>query len=221
MTAQSIEAVASPSVDPVHPTAHLVVGCPGGRVQVITPGPMRTGTSPHGLGGIATSDDLGYGGCALAARMEAGGSIRIWFGTVEAPCARPQFYGALQNAGALADSEVSTGAVHEMTFNPANGQFTAVGMVTFYPTILEPRGANGVVGLKLVNLLFTGGEQLVVCTLSGDIFLLDAATRVELWRTHVNGAVGFHNSILAEDIDNDGRKELYIGGSAGLWRFKQ
>lgn len=42
-----------------------------------------------------------------------------------------------------------------------------------------------------------------------------------LWHTHVAGAIGFYNSILAADLDSDSKKELYVAGSRGLWRFVQ
>lgn len=43
----------------------------------------------------------------------------------------------------------------------------------------------------------------------------------QAWRTHVPGAIGLYNSILAEDLDTDGLKELSVAGSWGLWRFIQ
>ena len=217
MTAQSIQAV---SVEATGQTK-LVAGCPGGQVKIITPGSMRPDAStPHAIGSLAASGDLGYGGCALDVRQEANGVLSIWFGTIEHPSARPSSYGAVLNGGALGDAEVTTGAVHHMTYS--NNTFTLSAPVLFHPSTLNPRGANGVIGIKLVDLLAgTTQTQLVVCTLSGDIILFDAQTMTELWRTHVNGAAGFYNSIVAEDIDNDGLKELYVGGSAGIWRFKQ
>jgi len=41
------------------------------------------------------------------------------------------------------------------------------------------------------------------------------------WGTHVPGSIGFYNSMLAEDLDGDSLKELYVAGSRGLWRFVQ
>jgi len=41
----------------------------------------------------------------------------------------------------------------------------------------------------------------------------------EIWRTHVPGSIGFFNSMLAEDLDDDDLKELYVAGSRGLCRF--
>ena len=62
-------------------------------------------------------------------------------------------------------------------------------------------------------------DELVVATLSGDLFVLNAATMAELWRTHVPGAIGLYSSMLAEDLDGLNGKELYVAGSWGLWRF--
>jgi hypothetical protein len=54
--------------------------------------------------------------------------------------------------------------------------------------------------------------------MSGDLIVLDAATLVERWRTHVDGAIGFYNSMLAADLDNDSVAEIYVAGSKGLWQ---
>jgi hypothetical protein len=35
------------------------------------------------------------------------------------------------------------------------------------------------------------------------------------------GTIGFYNSIAIEDLDDDGKNELYVAGSLGLWRFTQ
>ena len=56
-------------------------------------------------------------------------------------------------------------------------------------------------------------------TLSGDLIVLEADTLDHIWGTHVPGAIGCFNSLLAEDLDMDGKKELYVAGSRGLWRF--
>ena len=80
------------------------------------------------------------------------------------------------------------------------------------------------VGLKLAELLpGSPGQELIVGTLSGDLIVYQADTMQELWRTHVPGAVGFNNSIVVADLDNDPLQlpELYVAGSWGLWRFKQ
>ncbi len=46
-----------------------------------------------------------------------------------------------------------------------------------------------------------------------------ADTLATVWRTHLPGAIGFYNSIVVDDLDGDGRPELYVAGSLGLWRF--
>ena len=49
--------------------------------------------------------------------------------------------------------------------------------------------------------------------------VLDPTTLQTTWRTHVPGAAGHCNAIRVTDLDGDGRKELYVAGSFGLWRF--
>jgi hypothetical protein len=38
---------------------------------------------------------------------------------------------------------------------------------------------------------------------------------VERWRTHVDGGIGFYNSIVAADLNDDGYVEIYVAGSKG------
>ncbi|HEX6812872.1 MAG TPA: hypothetical protein VF384_14695 [Planctomycetota bacterium] len=208
----------------------VVLGCPGGRVRVLTPDGWRTSdASSHVLGGLEETQDFGFGGSALAVRHEViGGSseqLVIWFGTVSHPPSRPAHYTTTPPTGALEDADVATGAVHRLTWIPGQG-FTASTKVTLHPTTAKPRGAYGVVGLCLTDLdplpggMFAG-KELIVGTMSGDLIVLDADTMVEQWRTHVDGAIGWYNSIIAADLNNNGKNEVYAAGSKGLWRFKQ
>jgi hypothetical protein len=211
------------------PRSVVALGCPGGRVRVIRPGGWRTDVSNlHQLGIFNAGDstgDLGSGGCALAIRPEGTGGgqfLRIWFGTLQHPDLRPQNY--TSDAGTLADPEVSAGAVHVMTWAPGTGFSTAgtPAPTLMHPTASEPRGASGVVGMLLADLLAASpGDELIVGTLSGEVIVYTANTMAELWRDRVPGAAGCYNSILAEDLDGDGLKELYVAGSLGLWRFVQ
>jgi hypothetical protein len=98
--------------------------------------------------------------------------------------------------------------------------------VAFHPTATHPRGAYGVVGMLLTDMIPSiPGDELIVSTLSGDLIAFNISpaaggAMTEIWRTHVDGNIGHYNSILAEDLNGDGRKELYVAGSLGLWRFK-
>jgi len=225
-TQQAIQAVdLFPEQDGPGTTA-VVLGCPGGRVRVVRPGAWRTSDtgSAHVLGTLESSSDLGHGGSALAVRVEgteANRSLRIWFGTIQHPDARPQHYA--NDGGALLLHEVSAGAVHVMTWSPSNG-FSTAGTplpTLLHPTTQEPRGASAVVGMLLADLLPTvEGDELIVGTLSGDVIVYSADSMIERWRDRVTGSAGCYNAIRAEDLDGDGRKELYVAGSSGLWRFK-
>ena len=67
----------------------------------------------------------------------------------------------------------------------------------------------------------SGQRELLVGTQSGDLLILDSTTLQVLWRTHVDGAAGFYNSIVPADLNGDGWDEIYVAGSKGLWRFNQ
>ncbi len=200
----------------------IVLGCPGGRVRVLQPGKLRRDDgSPHELGRFtSTSADFGWGGSALAVRHEhdAGGErLRIWLGTLYDPTARPAHYTDAE--GVLGDGEVAAGGVHMVTWTAAGGCSAPLHERTFLPVAGE-RGALGVVGLVVADLLpQSPGDELVVGTVSGDLLVLQADTLATIWRTHVPGAIGFYNALRVDDLDGDGRKELYAAGSFGLWRF--
>ncbi|MBK8096883.1 MAG: hypothetical protein IPK26_07240 [Planctomycetes bacterium] len=201
----------------------VVLGCPGGKVRVITPGTFRTSeAAPHGIGSMASlPNDLGHGGCALAAQVEGTGGaqvVRVWFGTAYGHAPRPANY----STGSLADSEVMCGQVHTCTWSPSGG-FSGTTTVA-----LQPGSSFGsgyvVTGLAVADLLPSSvhaGDELVVTTLSGDVLILDPGlgSGSLIFRTHVVGAAGCYNAVLVEDTDGDGAKELYLGGSRGLWRF--
>jgi hypothetical protein len=79
-------------------------------------------------------------------------------------------------------------------------------------------------GICVADLLPDTGQpedEVIVTTLAGDIFVLDANTLATKWRTHVPGAAGFYNSIKVTDHNNDFKMELYVAGSFGVWRFTQ
>jgi hypothetical protein len=152
-------------------------------------------------------------------RLEGSGSnetVRIWFGTLVEHAVRPASYGT----GSLSNGEVQTGGLHMLTWTAAGGLSTSITSVPLLPTSSSPRGGFGVVGLHLADLLPENPpvDELIVTTLAGDILVMTDSMQ-EIWRTHVHGAVGCHNAIRVEDLDNDGKKELYVAGSLGLWRF--
>jgi hypothetical protein len=145
--------------------------------------------------------------------------VVIWFATVAYPDPRPVAYPS--PTGSLADAELSSGAVHKVTWTRGqtpNG-FTGVTTRLLHPSTLEPRGAAAPVGMVLADLLVDPGEELVVGTLTGDIIFYNSNTMTEIWRTRVHGAAGCYGSLRVADLDNDNYQELYVAGSSGLWRF--
>ena len=202
----------------------IVLGTPGGKVCVVQPGAWRTDDNTnHQLGTVSFSDDLGFGGTALAVQHDAPGGIgrlRIWFGTLQDPPPRPNGYGSLPGS-ALAEPELAAGAIHSLYWSQGQGFTKAHLPIRLSPTQQAPDGASAIVGMQLVSLESICSYQLVVCTLSGDIILYDAYTMTELWRTRIHGAAGFYNAIRAADLDGDGLTEIYVAGSAGLCRLHQ
>ena len=195
----------------------VFLGCPGGRIRAIEPGAWHTGTSPHGLGTLRSTPDLGFGGAGLAVVPTSGTTATVWFGTLYDPVARSSSYA--NPTGTLADNELAVGAVHKVTYTVGQG-FGAVQSVRLHPGAGSP-GAYGVVGLLVADLLPNAGDELVVATLSGDLIICSAGTMAEIWRTRLHGAIGFSNSMVVDDLDNDNKKELYVAGSFGLVRFEQ
>jgi hypothetical protein len=230
MAQQSVRVVPL-AFGPYAPSSYVtavVLGCPGGRVRVVEPGHWRTIDSPgHTRGTVDESPDFGFGGSALAVRHEvdAGSNsekIVIWLGTAVDPPKRPAAY--TEPSGQLQFDEVAAGAVVRMEWVPGAGSgFQNVGTpVVFHPTPTD-RGGWGVLGLCETDLESAAfpGRQLIVGTASGDLFVLHAETMAVQHRVHVDGAIGFYNSIVATDLNNDGLEEVYVAGSKGLWRFTQ
>ena len=204
----------------------LVAGCPGGRVRIVSPGNLQSNNSAQAWNGaiLASSNDLGHGGSAMAVRVEGqpgSQAVRIWYGTAVDPIKRPQQYGAL--GGALLDDEVAAGALHMLTWQQGSSAIPVQMSIRFHP--ISGRGAYGVVGLELGDLLPNAGDELVVATMSGDLIVYNIApgtnVMTEVWRSYVQGTVGMHNSMAIADLDNNNTKELYVAGSLGLWRFTQ
>ncbi len=200
----------------------ILLGCPGGRVRVMVPGSMRTDDSTDHtratyLQGLPV--DLGHGMAAFDAQVDAQGVATIWFGTACGHAARPVGY---TTNGSLGDSDVLHGAIHRVTWTPGSqGGFSNLLTVPLPPTTSHPRGAFGIVGMKVVDLLPGGNHELVVTTLAGDVFLFDSSlTSISpIVRTHVSGSAGCYNAIVVTDLDGNQQKELYVGGSAGVWKF--
>lgn len=218
--------------------ARGVVARPGGRVRVVQPGAWRSDdNTPHAIGPGSPpsqhpqkSPDLGHGGAALAVRVEAGGDVRIWVGTTSGHTPRPAGYDSA--TGSLQDGEVAAGGMHRLTWSSAGGLSAVQQSLTTHPTPADPRGAWGIAGMRIVGDLLPEAsgpplDELVVGTWSGDLFVYTILPNADLslvWRTHVPGAVGVYNAIHAADLaggaaGGDGRPELYVAGSLGLWRF--
>jgi hypothetical protein len=143
--------------------------------------------------------------------------IRVWYGTLYDHAQLPVQYATV--GGTLGDTELAIGGVHMITWQPP-GWGLSVQSFPLHPTTAKPRGGYGIVGLCLADILpGSSDDELIVGTMSGDLIVYAATSMQEIWRTHVPGGIGYHNSILAEDLDGNGTKELYVAGSYGLWRY--
>lgn len=142
--------------------------------------------------------------------------VHIWVGTITDPPGRPALYG--DETQSLQASEEASSAVHHYTWSPGS-QPVGVQKVAFNPPNTGHRGAHGVTGLLVADILPNAGDELVVATMSGDLIILSADNLNEIVRTHVDGAIGFYNGMEAADLNADGHTELYVAGSIGLWRF--
>jgi hypothetical protein len=204
----------------------LVLSTPGGRVTVLEGGDVAAGD--HGKILWDHTDgapDDGNGAMALAVRSLPGGVVDIFVGIV---CTHldPAPFLAGTGPGKI------TGGVRWLRWtrqSGGSGLLVPMGSLRHLdPTAGDPRGGFGVCGLAVGDLLTTNaGDELVVTTLEGDLFVFaapaaggDLSTASPLFRTWVPGALGVCNSILLQDDGSGGAKELFCGGSLGVWKWK-
>lgn len=211
MTSQAAKAVRLPSGDSV-----VILNCPGGRLRSLSSIVVRPDNSTaHGGAVMASSADVGYGGSALALRAEPGGGVTVWSAPFFASTPRPAQYGI--PSGVLGDGEVASSLVRRWTWSA--GSFAATAVRDLHPNNGDSRGGYGVIGILVADLLDTAGDEVVVVTLGGDLFVFDESLASLQFRTQVPGSLGVHGGMRALDIDGDDALELYVGGSFGVWRF--
>ena len=83
-----------------------------------------------------------------------------------------------------------------------------------------------VLGAAGVALPSAAGDELVVTTFDGDLFVLglgtgNLSTAPVLYRTWAVGSLGAYNSIIIDDLDLDGANEMYVAGSMGVHKYVQ
>lgn len=82
------------------------------------------------------------------------------------------------------------------------------------------RGGFGVMGMCLADVLPDSGDELIVTTIAGDLFVYNTTSWNLLYRTWVAGALGSYNSIIVKDCEPTiPGPEIYIAGSLGIHRF--
>jgi hypothetical protein len=211
MTSQAARAVRLPNGESV-----VVLNCPGGRLRSLSSFVVRPdNNTAHGGAVMAPSMDAGFGGSALAVRAEPSGAVTVWSAPLYAPMPRPLQYS--NPSGTLGDSEVASSVVRRWTW--AGGNFTPTAVRDLHPAGSDPRGGYGVTGILVADLLGEPGDEVVVATLGGDLFVFDEGLATLRFRTSVPGSLGVHNGLRALDLDSNGELELYVSGSFGIWRF--
>lgn len=203
----------------------IFLSTPGGSVYVVAPG-----SSPADRGGIlgqaSGSPDDGFGAPALALRDVQDGVVDVFVGTTfhhadPVPHSLPL---GLRGPGPI------VGSVRWLRWDGA--VLSPVDQWIFDPSGGGERGGFGVAGLAVGDIIQgpeAPGEEVVVTTFDGDLFVLQADTVVNptgfvhppLFRTWLPGSLGAYNSIVIADLDGDQKNEMYLGGSMGVWKFRQ
>lgn len=111
------------------------------------------------------------------------------------------------------------------------GTMTRMGLLHLDPSTanaIGPRGGFHVCGLAVGDVVAgQPGDELVATTLEGDLFVfaIPSSGMISpahiLWRSWARGALGVNNGIVIHDFDNDGKQELYVAGSMGIWKWRQ
>jgi hypothetical protein len=208
----------------------IVAGVPGGGVTLLYP-------ADESLPDVSNSDfgrikweatdvspvaDDGHGTMALAVRNVVGANppaVDIFCGTTLA-YPDPSVTSPTQPGHAV------VGAIRWMRWQ--SGVMTTIAGPIFLDATVSPSQRPGMLvsGMALGDILDTvPGSELVVTTLAGDlyVFQLTASSIVTPAAVHtwVDGALGAFNSIVIEDTDWDFRRELFVAGSQGVWKWRQ
>lgn len=76
--------------------------------------------------------------------------------------------------------------------------------------------------MRLGDVLPDPGEELVVTTLGGDVFVYNWLTPLPLYRSWARGGVGIYNSIKVADLDGGAvGAEMYCAGSLGVHKWRR
>ncbi|MBK8979024.1 MAG: hypothetical protein IPM29_24270 [Planctomycetes bacterium] len=209
----------------------LVLNTAGGSVTLLRPPPMSVtgstpgthmgeviwnGSAPDGDPGL----DDGFGGMALATRQVPSDPLQIdiFAGT----CLT---YPDPNHLPTDSPSALVTGAIRWLRWDGTSMQTMGDRRVLEPPT-LGGRGGFAVSGLAVGDVIHDEfpGDELVATTMAGDLFVFALGTSgigPMLVHTWVPGSLGAYNAILIEDFDLDGENELYVGGSQGIWKWRQ
>ncbi|MBK8977366.1 MAG: hypothetical protein IPM29_15755 [Planctomycetes bacterium] len=92
---------------------------------------------------------------------------------------------------------------------------------------LNDRAGFAVSGIAVGDVLQSPGfpgDELVVTTLSGELYVFELGAMAigqEILHTWLPGSLGAYNSIVIDDLDQNGKNEMYIAGSQGIWKWRQ
>jgi len=76
-------------------------------------------------------------------------------------------------------------------------------------------------GIAISDIDNDGAEEVITANGNGTLFVLDGRThRLKYRRDGLASFLGAYNSIVVEDIDRNGRKEVIVGSSGYLYVFE-
>jgi hypothetical protein len=200
------------------PPNRLALGTPSGRLKVLAFGPG------HPTGSVlAETPDLGVGGSALCIRPAPGQSgTDLFFGTLVSHAPAGSYA-----TGTLNDASVIAPTLVWYRYSESAGAptWTLMDYRSLNPTSGD-RGCLGVSGMALGDLLGGPEEELVVTTMSGDLFVYSVGasslSAAPAFRTWFGGAGGAYGSLFIGDLDPTATgSELYLAGSIGIRKWRR
>ncbi len=197
-------------VHPSRTTPQAVVAGPDGKVLLLDSTPGASVVNSDAI--LTQSQDLGFGGQALAVQdLDGDGYHEVLF----AP-----YWCQVDSQGKPAQARL-----YVLKHNGTD--FTTLATADLGDPTLLPQDfpGYGACGVAVANLDGTGGPEVLVTTLNGELIVFGWSngpppTLTTLHRRIVEGAIGAFNSIVIADLlAGDGKPEVYLAGSSGIRRF--
>ncbi|MBK8977370.1 MAG: hypothetical protein IPM29_15775 [Planctomycetes bacterium] len=209
----------------------LVLNTPGSSVTLVRPPTFDpNGNTPGQHMGVVLWDgstpstdpdlDAGCGGMALATRQAPDDPLQI--DIFAGACLTYPDPNALPPGNPAADI---VGSVRWLRWDGTT--MLKLGTKILTAPTLNDRAGFAVSGIAVGDLLQSPGcpgDELVVTTLSGELYVFELGAMAigqEILHTWLPGSLGAYNSIVIDDLDQNGKNEMYIAGSQGIWKWRQ